>query len=250
MTDFYRPQILVSKKYTYEDIEVLVTKSTNREIVPSIQSEIQKAWQTKIHELEALNLPIWDGTTYRVEDMSISDKKIYLSLSPSIKYRELFTESSFQNFYKEKPERYLKHLSIAAIIETSDGRFVLGETSYPHRAQYDTIGGGVQENELPIHTSADLQLTLHKEIEEEIGILPKHFIDEYICGILIGSKSNIIIIARVKLNIHSIELGTLFMSRTDKDELKGVISLTKEDYISFCSSGATYRPFLSQLLEV
>lgn len=142
---------------------VNVYYSNERVFLPKDYSdEVEKHWNSLLQSDEKF----FRGDVYTITNIENSPEGINIFVRLTDYAHFLYTIN--KNTYSEYDCRVI-HTSV--LIETSDGKFVLGEmnrdTAFPNKLQF--IGGGIDKNDIK-GNKLDLKHNIKKEILEELGI--------------------------------------------------------------------------------
>lgn len=242
----YPAKTLFNKKFSASDIQIELLP-TNKWTANSVYDEqVMEVWKEKELLAKEDGVKIWDGTYYRVTNIPDIELKGNLILRlGTIPYRYIATVSNLKDLFRENNLEPLSHLSTAAIIRTSEGKYLFGKRS--RNEMIDLIGGGVQQDELEVHSGADLERNLLKEVVEEAGIEQVHIESIQGIGIVHSVTSNIIIISLIQLKLSQEETGEVFKRRRD-NEMSELMYVPENKISSFLKDMPSYRPLIADLL--
>ncbi len=240
----FTPYVLHKGSLSFTDIAIEHTTHSSFCIDEATNARVSDVRQTlQLRRKEEWRL-CFNGNYYRVETIQQqSPQQLAIGLS-TIRYQYIAAYRSMQDFFESSPEHHLNHLSVAAMIKTSDNKYVFGVRS--HNGSIDLIGGGVQKDELLVQSGTDIQKTLYKECKEEIWLDSCHISSCTYVGTLFSYTSNNIVIASMQLAISSQELSELFHQKTD-EEMKWLLYIEPQDIQHFLGKMKSYRPLINDI---
>jgi|GEM_PF-2158822 len=247
-----QPTIILKRSFNIGSIAVKFNAVTQWQCDSAIKEKADTVWQKKVGDYKAKGITVWDGDTYRLDNLaqvsSVKEEQILLALS-IIKYRYVSTYPDFLDYYDAHPESNPHHVSIGAMLKTSDGFWVFGERgkSSTSTTNIDLIGGGLNKSELEINNGADIYRQLLNELHEEAGILPSIISSCEGIGILHSSVSNVLIIAKVQLNVDSSKLKGIFIKRTE-DEMQDLVFIEDSKVKEYMKGMTSYRALIPDFL--
>ncbi|MDP4201045.1 MAG: hypothetical protein Q8902_15935 [Bacteroidota bacterium] len=241
----FSPEIILDSQFRFDDIEIKTTESDW--VVPAEYDQaVDRIWSQKQQAAQDGGYPIWDGTYYRVANVSeVADKQKAIALRlGTIPYRYIASYPLLHEQHERCKLPPLHHLSTAAVIRTSDGQYVFGRRS--RSGTIDLIGGGAQCDELEIATGADLQRNLTKEIQEEIGVEFSGIRTVLGIGILISTTSNILLVALVETDVSASDIEAGFANR-EEDEMGSLVFVAPSEVALFLRALSDYRALIPRL---
>lgn len=242
----YPVKTLLDKKFSASDIQIKLLSNARWSANSVYDEQVIKVWKEKERLATEDKVKIWDGTYYRVTNVSEIEETGQLILRlGTIPYRYIATASNLKDLFKENDLEPLFHLSTAAIIRTSEGEYIFGKRS--RNGTIDLIGGGVQQDELEVLSGTDLERNLLKEIIEEAGIEQIHIQSIHGIGVVQSITSNIIIISLVQLKLSQVETNEVF-KRRQEDEMSELIYVSENEVKPFLKGMTSYRPLIAGLL--
>jgi 8-oxo-dGTP pyrophosphatase MutT (NUDIX family) len=245
MGAMFSPEIILDTPFRFGDIEIEAVQS-DWAVPADYDQAVDRIWSQKQQEARAGGYAIWDGTLYRVANVSeVAGRQEAITLRlGTIPYRYVASYPLLQDQYRHWKLPPSHHLSTAAVIRTRDGQYVFGRRS--RNGTIDLIGGSAQRDELEIAAGIDLQRNVTKEIREEIGVEASAIGDVVGIGILASTTSNILLIARVEtaLSVDDIEAG--FAGRED-DEIGSLVFVAPNELAEFLHGLADYRALIPEL---
>jgi 8-oxo-dGTP pyrophosphatase MutT (NUDIX family) len=189
---------------------------------------------------------LWDGTAYRVANAQVFSQAAPITLQlGTIAYRYAATYRRLEEEHRSLGLEPLNHISIAALLRTSDDIYLFGRRRV--RGNVDLIGGGVQPGELAITCGTDIASTLLKEIREETGIAPAQIGAVRGLGVVSSSTTNILIIAHADLLLTRDEALASFESR-EEDEMGSLECLPAAALRDYLRAMTDYRTLVADLL--
>ncbi|HVU79907.1 MAG TPA: NUDIX hydrolase [Candidatus Paceibacterota bacterium] len=247
----FPPRTLIKRQFLLSDIHVEILDQSW--IAPAYYEElVRKAWEEKVEEAKKESFHIWDGLYYRVTNIGEleNDPKPLVFRLGTVPYRFIGTLSRLKDAYIENKLEPLNHLSTAAIIRTSDGKYLFGKRNRA-RIQLETvdlIGGGVQQDEIEVHSGADIEKNMYKEIREEAGIEEKDIRSMTGIGVVFSTTSNVLVIVLAELRLTKQEAVAAFETRND-DEMSEPVFVSEEDLPAFLKGMSSYRALIPDLLD-
>ena len=238
------PQVIVNQSFTFRKLQV---ESCEKQwSVPRDYEDLVRAEWQRLTRDEHRNL--WDGNSYRVLNAPRLDARAgnFTLLLGTIRYRYIATFSALHDAHSSMALEPLNHLSTIALIETLDGFYIFGRRT--RNGAVELIGGGVQPDELPVSTGADIEQNLYKEIREEIGIRHQDVHQTHGLGIVSSSTSNILIVGRALISLSTSDVEKQFSERVD-DEIDRLIFVPRTELREFLLAMSDYRKLIPQLLS-
>jgi len=241
--------VLIKKRLKSQDVQVTFNLNSSRKVDPSIEQEALDNWYKNLQTYKENNQKIWDGTTYRLNTLKIYENSLDLELS-TVKFSTINGYRDIFKKYDLNTEYYIDHISVGALIKTSDNKYLFGERSgkTAARSPIDLIGGGASKDELEITSGEDFETLLLKEIEEETNLDLNHIKKSEIIGIVRSQSTNVIIIFEVILNISSQNVLRLFKQRGD-DEMKSLVFVEQANLKESLGLMGGYRVLLYDLIN-
>jgi 8-oxo-dGTP pyrophosphatase MutT (NUDIX family) len=244
----FTPAILHKGRFALADVAVTVMEDAWQSS-PTYDALVRDAWQARVEAAAGSAQTIWDGTFYRVTN--IHDVKDGLA-SPGLRlgtipYRYIATYGALHADHAREGLAPLHHLTTAALVRTSDGRFLFGKRS--RGGAIDLIGGGVQPEELAVTCGADLEANLRKEIHEELGVPETQIRDLEGLGVLLSSTSNVLVLGAVELALSLDEAAAQFPHRSD-DEMSELVAVGQEELGAFLRGLSDYRASIPELMQI
>lgn len=193
--------------FTIENL--FITPTMQPFTVPEkLNRKIEKIWA----EYEKLALKtgrqLWNGTVYRLADITTENNQTLLTVSP-IEYKHYLASAHLRTTLHTMPfHKRINGLYVGAHIVTADNKYIIGKTAvnslFPH--SYDVISGSLNKDEMELHSTTDLIRFLKSELEEETDI-SENFIED-IAGIsmVVSASTRIGIFFRIKLTLSSHQL--------------------------------------------
>lgn len=205
---------------------------------------VDRAWSERLAQASH---PIWDGTYYRVlnaeEWASGAERALRLG---TIRYRYIATFPALHEDHARCGLEPLNHLSTVALVRTRDGHILFGRRA--RDGAIDLIGGGVQQDEMPVSSGADLECNLRKEIREETGIRDEDIEEIAGLGALYSGTSNVLLLAYARSGLSKAGAEARFAHREDQ-EMAEPVFVPEAELRSFLEEMTDYRRLIPSLLD-
>jgi len=211
---------------------------------PEYEQAVAVEWESRSRRAAEAGDHLWDGVSYRVanSDAWLMPPRLQLG---TIAYRYVATFRRLQDLHRTHGLEPTYHLSICALIRTTDDFYLFGRRRV--RRNVDLIGGGVQPDEMAVATGADLERCLFKELREETGIRASAVTELTGLGVVLSGSSNILIVGHLKLSLDLAEAQAAFVHR-EEDEM-GELEIVPADGIrAYLSAMTDYRVLVADLL--
>lgn len=172
----------------------------------------------------------WDSQIYRLENFRVDRDKLFLNFS-LIPYSVRVGIKAHRDEMEKFGQDYLsKALYVSAIIETSDGKYLIGKLSGKtlNEKSIDFIGGVLSHDEIEIRSSDDLWQVMFTELDEEANIKKDDVESSSLVGGATSWYSNVALIFYVKLKIDSETVKRKFADRSD-DELSDLLCVERPE---------------------
>lgn len=115
---------------------------------------------------------LWNGVNYRLEQIVEENGLVTLHLGTA-DYKVNFASRHLAKEIRDLPwEQQPRCMYVSTLMETTDGKYILGETASSgiHGRMRALVGGILNQDEQVINSGSDLEAYLYKEMEEEFGI--------------------------------------------------------------------------------
>jgi 8-oxo-dGTP pyrophosphatase MutT (NUDIX family) len=238
----FEPAILLKGPFRIADFTIEIVDHVWQPH-PEYESAVAVEWESRTRRAAELGDHLWDGITYRVANADAwSTGRLRLG---TIAYRYLATYRRLHEMHRAAALEPLNHLSIAALVRTSDDAYLFGRRRV--RGNVDLIGGGVQPDEMAVATGDDLEQSLFKELREETGIPAAAVTALTGLGVVLSSVSNILIIAHATLSLGRAAAEARFAHR-EEDEMGALEFVPAADIRPYLRSLPDYRVLVAELL--
>jgi len=241
-------KILLSGRFSAEDINIIGTDTSSRKIVPEIESRLSHVWEENSAAAQKAGKLIYDGESFRLEKAEIVEGKLELTVS-KFKYSVRSALVALAPQLLELGIEYTGNgLAIGGFIKTTDGKYIFGEKSgkTTSTAKVDFIGGMLEPKVLK--DGKDLIEYNEVEIEEESGIKPEDIESIVITGLIYTPTSNIIILTETNLRISSEEVLERFRDNND-GEMTRLIFKNESELVDYVREIGSYKPQALELLN-
>ena len=242
------PKILVKGKFYADDIIVTTNPVSNRKVDDVLESKVKVAWKEVYKKAKAEGKQVWDGVSFRLNDVREEHSHLKLEVSP-IKFSVRYPLNKMKEDLERLGEDYYpRGMAIGGFIKTLDGEFIFGQRSGKSMTsnKIDFIGGVIEE-----HDGASGQSLLSRnqiEIKEEVGI-DRRFIDEmFVVGVVLSNTTNVILITYTELSMGSLEVRNVFSKATD-DEMSDLIFVEEKNLAEYLESLGGYKTMVIELLD-
>lgn len=189
---------------------------------------------------------------YRVNSLAVANGKLNVDFAPmDFKTREGVVRVPG---YWQMPEEYWrKGVCVGAWVKTADDFYVFevlsGTTASASRIQDKKIGviGGVMDEEVPLHSGADIYETMYKELEEETAI-PRDAVARCMLEVVYMSPSTLIAFHfMIDLLDTKEEVAKRFARVGGDAEIKGLVFVPAADMPHHLAAMGGSMAFLSTL---
>jgi len=237
---------IYNKRFSTNDVMIVSSVEGEWKANPEYDDLVNTIWKEKEYLAKEDGVKIWDGIYYRVANLDQIEESGELSFELStVPYRYIATAQDLSNSFIANKFESLNHLSTAAMIRTSDGRYIFGKRS--RNGVLDVIGGGAQQDEMVIKEGIDLERNLRKEMLEETGIQDSQIELIQPIGIVHSITTNIIFVSLVQLNISQSQMSDIFKNRLE-DEMSDLVYVPEAEIKTFLNEMPSYRPLIVDLL--
>lgn len=242
-----KSKIIVQGKFYPKDIEVEFADFSNRKIDFEIENEIDKNWRKyeKIRKKEGGM--IWDSITYRLENLKEEGCKVNVLLGEINFFKRIGARFSLDKIEKLGEDYYPMGIYLAAIIETKDNYFLLGNLTKNTTAvnKNNLIGGILSKDEMPVKDSNDIFESLCNEIFEELNIKKEKIQDMFLKSIILSERLAAGFIFYVKLNVNREDVENTFISN---NEVSGLDFYIEDEFKKALKSIDDTRKLISELV--
>lgn len=239
----FEPAILLKGPFRIAAFGIEIVEQTWQSH-PDYDRAVAVEWENRTRRATELGDHLWDGISYRVLNADVWPMPPHLRLG-TVAYRYIATYRRLHAAHRANGLAPLHHLSIAALIRTSDDFYLFGRRRV--RGTVDLIGGGVQPDEMTVACGADLETCLLRELREETGIPATAVTALTGIGVVLSSIANILIIGHVTLALSRAEAEAAFAQREDAE--MGALEIMPAREIRAYLRGLTdYRVLLADLL--
>ena len=238
----FEPAILLKGPFPIADF-VIEPSGADWQSNPDYDLAVAAEWDKRTRRAAELGDHLWDGLSYRVANPDAwASRRLQLG---TINYRYFATYRRLHETHRAHGLDPLHHLSIAALVRTSDNFYLFGRRRV--RRNVDLIGGGVQPDEMAVTCGADLEACLLKELREETGIPAAAVTELTGLGVVLSIISNILIIGHATLSITRAEAQAAFAHREEDEmgELEWVPAGRIQEYLRAMTD---YRVLVADLL--
>lgn len=211
---------------------------------PEYEQAVAVEWESRARRAAEAGDHLWDGVSYRVANADAWSMPPRLQLG-TVAYRYVATYRRLQDLHRAHRLEPTSHLSICALIRTTDDFYLFGRRRV--RRNVDLIGGGVQPDELAVATGADLEQCLFKELREETGIQASAVTALTGLGVVLSGSSNILIVGHATLALSCDEAQAAFAHR-EEDEMGELEIVPAAEIKPYLRSLPDYRVLVADLL--
>ncbi|MBB1294617.1 NUDIX hydrolase [Pseudoalteromonas sp. SR41-4] len=237
-----KSKIIIDDCSDIEDFEVVIS-SSELNLTP-YENNLNNIWDEVLEESKNSGVEVWDGLYYRLENIAeLKSGSMQLRLS-TVRYSTVRSLMKLSRTHDLDDKYFPYHINTGALISTKDDFFVFGEKANSNDDKFiDLIGGGLQKDELAVHTAIDIRDNILKEAFEEANITQEFVELINLNSIVLTNTMSIFIIFNIKLNINREQLAIEFDNRTD-EELSGLRFFDKNEVNQFSSNNNVY-PYLT-----
>lgn len=243
------PTVLALGSFKEEDIAITLNPQSKRALSPQVEAEIENIWQETVKDAEEKGKLIFNGESFRLDDFQINDGKLSLELSKfSYKVRSSLSKLS-ERLVLLGEAYYCRGLSIGGFVETTDHKFIFGQRSGKTLTNnnVDFIGGILDPK--VINNGYDLFAHNKQEIFEELGVTEDNILSIELVALVLTSATNIILLTRTKLDMSSTEVNHTFENANDKEEMKSLMFVDREELSDFLNSLGEYKVVIAAELD-
>lgn len=243
-------RILLKGPIFPEDILVKQVKTSNRKINAEVEKNIQAIWEETIKESKRKGWNIYNGESYRLEEISKDKSNVELKVSRlKFKTRNSLTRQS-ASLHKLGEDYFCKGLAIGWFLRTSDNKYIFGQRSGNSltETRTDFIGGILEDVDLK--SGKDI---IHKglqEVKEESGISEQNLKGINIATFVISPSTNIIILASALVNLDSTECKSIFEKDRLENEMRKLVFVDEENLGQFLLDLGGYKTPLVDILDI
>jgi 8-oxo-dGTP pyrophosphatase MutT (NUDIX family) len=235
------PAILLKGPFRIADFAIETT-GADWQTHPEYEQAVMAEWESRSRRAAEAGDHLWDGVSYRIANSDAwSTRRLKLGTVP---YRYVATYRRLQDLHRVHGLEPTSHLSICALIRTTDDFYLFGRRRV--RRNVDLIGGGVQPDELRVANGADLELCLFKELREETGIPASAVTELTGLGVVLSGTSNILIVGHATLSLSREQAQAAFAHR-EEDEMGEFEIVSAAEIKPYLRSLPDYRPLVADL---
>ncbi len=226
-----KDKILFTISCEIEQIKCNLRKRSNRAISYKVESQIDNIWNSSLEEIRKKGGILYNGNTFRVEEIENKNKTIKMFIYPS-KYKIFYGLYKQMNKIAMLGKKYSpNNLAVGALLKTKDHKYVFCKQSKEaYKNPKISIIGGVVEKTKSIKNV--LKANLLKEIMEETGITENKIASIKPLSFIQSKHGSIILFNLVELKITSHEVLKIFKTKHDK-EVSELILVLKEKITNF-----------------
>lgn len=239
-------EVLLNQKVDLDKIRIIHAEN-DRKIDSELEQKVDEYWKEFYTQAKADGKHIWDGDNYRLNKWKFEDGVLHLEFS-TIKFSKRLPLMKFAaEGFIDDSKYCAKGCGVGALVKTSDGKYLFGQKSgkTAAAAKVDIIGGILEGCKL--EKGWDLAELLFNEIFEEINVDRNQILNIDLRGFLSSVTGNYVFLFSVQLDIDSVKVKELFLSRKD-DELSEVIVVAETEVKEYLRSLESYRSLISDLL--
>ena len=211
-------------KFNLREIQI---KQSNQMYSPSesLQRKVTSIWTDA---KKTYGDTLWNGINYRLEKIDAIQGKPLLTFGTTDYMNNYASAQLSEDISKLSFENRFNCLYVSTLVETTDGKFVLGQTAKKgiHGTTIALLGGILNKNEMEIHSGIDLQKYAYKELEEELQITQKMIDATEGLGIFEMPTCRIGIFLHTRLLLNSADLKANIKINEEHDSYK---ILTREE---------------------
>lgn len=242
-----KPKILWQGAITEDElnVELVDSSKSNRAIDPTVEAKLQDKWEQQLVEAKEKGATLYDGTSYRLEEIDFDGKRLSIKVSP-MKFRVRSTLKKMPEL-EELGEMYYSHgLSVGGFVITTDSQYVFATKSNKvfSETKRDIIGGVLEVIE-PFSGKGIFEMN-KRELREEINVDSEMIKEMKVIGIVLSPSTDIIIITLTKLKLSVSELKVIFEKRADL-ELEGIEFVSLQELNNYLESLGGYKPVMKKL---
>jgi 8-oxo-dGTP pyrophosphatase MutT (NUDIX family) len=235
----YEPRILLKGPFVLDAFE-LAPVDRHWSANPAYDAAVAEHWERRVQDAAARGHHLWDGTHYRLDDLSDLAAGGTLRLG-TVAFRHIATFRMLHEMHRAQGLEPFHHVSTAALLGTADGFYVFGKRAI--NGAIDFIGGGFQ----PEGGAPDFAANMLKEIREETGIAPDQLGAMTGLGVVRSSTSNILVMAGLSTALTCDGVLEAFARRED-DEMAEPVFVPAGDVVAYLRAMTDYRALVADLL--
>lgn len=226
-----KDKILFTLKCEIDQIKCKLRKRSNRAISYKIESQIDNIWASCVAEKKQDGHVLYNGNTFRVEEIENKNTKIKMFIYPS-NYKVFFGLYKQMDKISRLGKKYSpNNLAVGALLKTKDHKYVFcRQSKKAYKNPKISIIGGVVEKTKTLKNV--LKANLLKEIMEETGITENKIASIKPLSFIQSKHGSIILFNLVELKITSHEVLKIFKTKHDK-EVSELILVLKEKITNF-----------------
>lgn len=245
------PQIVFNCKennLTLDDIYLSFTDKSNLVLTKELEDSIEDSWREDLEIAKVQNRDLWDGTTFRINKLKISEKKVDIEIS-TMSFKQITGLRKIMRVGDIAEASIPKHISCGGIIKTTDDFYIIGVRSGKtmSTSTIDLIGGGASKDEFKLENSKDLLNIAIEEMEQETGIDKTKIEASRLLGLILSPTATYIFIFQVDLSISRDDADRIFKENHD-NEMSNLLFLKKEDLTAKLDEAGGYRVLLNALM--
>lgn len=243
------PKVLVEGKFYPQDLEISVSESS-RKIEPRIESQLEEIWQKKVKLAKEKGKNIYNGISYRLNDLKIEKGHLLLDLA-TIEYKVRDGLIDIPEYFELSEEYYRKGCHTGASVKTSDGLYIMVELSGKSMNENKIeVLGGILETPPEIFDGNGIFSSLYREMQEEALINQEDILSSYLRAIFLDFKTNIGLYFEVILNVTSEEIIKRHKNGSTDADIKSIKFFSKEEYLNELTNHNVSKQLIADLLNI
>ena len=137
--------------------------------------EREQVWTAQMEKVLARGGQMWNGEIYTLEDIFSADPDQLVLRMSTCEYKDLvfrFLKGPADIVKRYGPDHLVRFSGVNCVPLTQDGKYVFGiRADRPEQGQpIGCIGGTLNQDEMVIHTFADIRQCMLREIQEETAL--------------------------------------------------------------------------------
>ncbi|GIW60397.1 MAG: hypothetical protein KatS3mg087_1463 [Patescibacteria group bacterium] len=202
-------------KFESKSLEII---NTDRHYVPPAELlvQIEAYWNAAV---EKHGSKLWNGVNYRLEQIVEENGLVTLHLGTA-DYKVNFASRHLAKEIRALSwEQQPRCMYVSTLMETTDGKYILGETasSGVHGRMRALVGGILNQDEQVINSGSDLEAYLYKELEEEFGISKEMIVESNGVGIYEMDTCRVGVFMHTRLKLSQKEFEKLAQVNDEHD---------------------------------